>query len=430
MQKVLGDFVRALRAHDVEVSPAEAIDAAQVMQAVGFDDRSLLRDGLCVALAKSERDVVRFEACFDAFFERTPPSRPSQPSENDSLLTDDDPAALAAAMEAAAEAIGAGEIRITTQRNLMTRRLLDEMGLRALEGRISQLERDGDAEGAQQLRDRRGRLFTEAGEFVDRQARLYASETGRRLREQVLARQSFASITADELSDMTALVRSMAKRLASRHRRRRRMSKTGKLDARTTLRRSIATDGVPFELHWKHEKIDRPKILAICDVSRSVANAARFLLMFLYCLNEVVERFDAFAFSDRAVLVNDLLEGDGADDSIHRILSRVGFKPTDYGAALADVMDEAGSRIDHRTTVIVLGDGRSNHTDPRLDLARILAERARAVIWLNPEPTTYWDQGDSRMSDYRRFCTVAAQCATLADLERLIEDALRRYLPR
>jgi uncharacterized protein with von Willebrand factor type A (vWA) domain len=130
--------------------------------------------------------------------------------------------------------------------------------------------------------------------------------------------------------------------------------------------------------------------MVLCDVSRSVASAAQFLLLFLHSLNEVVERLDAYAFSDHAVCVNDLLNEASVDDAAALILDRVGFRSTDYGRALADVMAQngaygGGARLDRRTTVIILGDGRSNHAEPRLDILRAMSQRARAVIWLNPE---------------------------------------------
>ncbi len=188
--------------------------------------------------------------------------------------------------------------------------------------------------------------------------------------------------------------------------------------------------GVPFEIVWKTKALHKPKIVVICDVSRSVATAAQFLLLFLYALGEAVEKLDAYAFSDRLVGVNDVLDAETVDDAITTILARIGFRPTDYGRALEDFRELAGTKLDRRTTVIILGDGRSNGADPRLDLIREVADRARAVIWLNPEPETFWDQGDSEMHAYRRFCTVARSCNTLKGLERIIDDVLRTYTPK
>jgi hypothetical protein len=106
------------------------------------------------------------------------------------------------------------------------------------------------------------------------------------------------------------------------------------------------------------------------------------------------------------------------------------MRPTDYGRALSDFSELHRDSLDRHTTIIVLGDGRSNYANPRLDIMREISHRARAVIWLNPEPQTYWGQGDSRMDQYARFCNVAKVCNTLNQLERIIEDVLRTYMPR
>jgi uncharacterized protein with von Willebrand factor type A (vWA) domain len=221
----------------------------------------------------------------------------------------------------------------------------------------------------------------------------------------------------------------MAKRLATKYSRKRHRAHKGKLDVRKTIRRSMGYGGVPFDIVWKTETIEKPKIVAICDVSRSVAAAAQFLLLFLYSLNEVIEKLDAFAFSDRLVPVGDILDEEHLDAAIALILKRIGFRPTDYGRALVDFSEHQRDKLDRHTTVIILGDGRSNYVNPRLDIMKEIAHRSRAVIWLNPEPETYWGQGDSRMDDYKRFCHVAKVCNTLKQLERIIEDVLRTYTP-
>jgi uncharacterized protein with von Willebrand factor type A (vWA) domain len=444
MQQTLEGFLRALRAHDVRVSPAEAIDAHRATAEIGYTDRTLLKDALCVTLAKTADEVDRFDACFDTFFARpaVPPSGTPSPDAGEappgspllaSQLLSSDATALAQAMEAAAADVGAGDIRLTSQRNLLTRRMLDAMGLRELEVLIQNLRAGGaprDQALAERLAERRAALFVQAAAFMERQAALYASESGRRMRDALLARQKLTAVEPEDFRAMEALVRRMARRLATRYARKRHRAREGKLDVRKTVRRSMGHGGVPFDVVWKSETLHKPKIAVLCDVSRSVAAAAQFLLLFLYSLNEVVERLDAFAFSDRLVSVNDLLDDEKVDDAIALVLARVGFRPTDYGRSLADFMQARETRLDRRTTVIILGDGRSNYADPRLDLMRAINDRARAVIWLNPEPETYWGQGDSKMDAYRRFCTVAKTCNTLADLERIIEDVLRTYRPR
>ena len=450
MQQTLESFLRALRSADVRVSPAEAIDAHRAAASVGYDDRELFKDALCTTLAKTAAEVARFEACFETFFRRDEFLSEAAPSAEDKaaldalhaaggrsdltdMLLEHDAAALAQALEAAAERAGAGDIRLASQRRLLTRRLLDEMGLRDLERLIAAAQAREDESGAalaERLAKARQRLFEEAGRYVDRQHDLYASESGRKMREELLAEEKLTAIDAHQIGTMQVLVRRMAKRLAAKYSRQQRRAKKGKLNVGKTLRRSMATAGVPFKVVWKHVTVDQPKIVAICDVSGSVAAAAQFLLLFLYCLKEVVARMDAFAFSNRLVPVGDILEDESAELAIAGVLKAIGMRSTDYGQALEDFCALHLQKLDKHTTVIILGDGRTNYVNPRLDLMRAINERARAVIWLNPEPESFWSRGDSEMENYLRFCHVAKTCNTLKGLERIIEDVLRTYLPR
>lgn len=439
MQRALEDFLRSLRDNDVMITPADAIDAHRALLDVGYADRTLLRDALCVTLAKSEYEVIRFERCFDTFFQRDAAQSNGTASEapkNGRGLVDQvlrgDEVALSQAMERAGAHTGAGNIRVSTQRNMFVRRVLDAMGLRDLEAMIQSLresEIDADQVLAARLTTGRRALFQRAGNYIDREAALHTGESGHRLRESLLLEQSLTAIAPDDFKAMKRLVSRMARRLATRYARKRRYAKRGQLDVRSTLRRNMGHGGMPFNIVWKTKVFHKPKIVIICDVSRSVASAAKFLLMFMYALGDAIEKLDAYAFSDRLVSVNDVLDGDDVDEAITVILARIGFRPTDYGRALSDLRDLAGASLNRRTTVIILGDGRSNGADPRFDLMREVAERARAVIWLNPEPETFWDQGDSDMHDYRRFCTVARSCNTLKSLERIIDDVLRSYTP-
>ena len=142
-----------------------------------------------------------------------------------------------------------------------------------------------------------------------------------------------------------------------------------------------------------------------------------------------LDRLEAFAFSGRMISVNDLLDEHKVETAILEVLKQIGFQQTDYGRSLEDFCDQHLDELDRHTTVIFLGDARSNYADPRLDLLATIQKRSRALIWLNPEPESYWGQGDSVMHRYQRFCHVAKPCNTLAQLERIIEDVLRTYIP-
>lgn len=448
MQHTLEQFFRALRAADVRISPAEAIDATRAVAVTGFTDRTLFKDALCATLAKSAEEVERFDATFEAFFDRAPaePQPAGEPlSEAEAEQVADSPlaqavlsgdaAAVQQSMEEAARAAGVADIRLTTQRSRMTRRLLEEMGLEEIEAIIARARRmpEGAGEGlADRLEAARSDLFRQAQQYVQRQHDLYAAGSARELREERLVRKQLnadGGVDPVDYALMQQLVRKMAKRLATKYARRRRAAQRGHLDIRKTLRRSTAHGGVPFEIAWKVKKVDRPSIVVIVDVSKSVAAFAQFLLTFLYALNEVVERLDAYAFSGRLIPVGAILDDHAVDQAIFRVLQEIGFQSTDYGQALADFAENHLDSLDRRTTVIILGDGRSNYAEPRLDLMKQIHDRSRAVIWLNPEPQSYWGQGDSVMDRYARFCHVAKQCGTLEQLERIIDDVLRSYVP-
>lgn len=428
---------------ELVVSPAEAIDAHCAAETVGYADRALLKDALCSTLAKSADEVVRFENCFDMFFTRE--EFRDRPDDADDFDIDDTPLAdlplaqllyagtrdeLAQALERAAIAAGAANIRYVTQRGLLTRRILDQMGLRQLETKIAGLRR-ADEPGAPAMADRleqgRGYLFDEARRYMDRLFELYARPAGEQLREEFLVETQLSAVEQRDFERMHRIVRRMAKRLATRYNRRRKRTRRGVLDVRRTLRRNMAHDGILFETLWKQTKIERPKIVVICDVSQSVAAAARFLLLFLYSLNEVISTLRAFAFSAYLIEVSDILENKQVEQAIPEILEKVGYRPTDYGRALADFDESFMDSIDRRTTVVILGDGRTNDADPRIDLMRKLYDRSKSVIWLNPEPETFWGTGDSEMPRYRTFCHVAKTCNTVQDLERIVDDVLKSY---
>ncbi len=451
MQQTLENFLRALRAADIRVSPAEAIDAHRTVDVVGYGQRQLLKDALCVTLAKTADEVGRYEECFELFFSRDEFRDGGEGEEIGAgteglseaetemlaeqalaqMVMEGDGEGLAREMDRAASEVGVTNIQSFIQRGNFARRILDEMGLRDLERLIAELNRQGE-EAAEDLAERleagRRMLLDEARQYVERQFELYARNAGQNLRQEFLAETRLSAVEQRDFDVMHRLVKRLAKRLATRYSRRRRRSRRGHLDVRRTLRRSMAHEGIPFETVWKQTKIERPKIVVLCDVSRSVAAAARFLLLFLYSLNEVIAQLHAFAFSDRLIDVSDIMETEDVETAIPAVLEEIGFRSTDYGQALVDFCELHLDRLDRRTTVIVLGDGRSNFTDPRLDLMRTLHDRTKAVIWLNPEPEGFWGLGDSEMHRYRRFCHVARTCNTIQHLEDVIDDVLKSYM--
>ena len=147
----------------------------------------------------------------------------------------------------------------------------------------------------------------------------------------------------------------------------------------------------------------------------------------IHSLHEVVDDVRSFAFSGHLIEVSDILEKKSPEAAMAEIMSKVGFGSSDYGNSLADFEKEWMSTITPQTTVIVLGDARSNNLDPRADILRRICERSKRLVWLNPEGRMAWGFGDSEMPRYATFCTVVRQCATAKQLERAVSDIVATY---
>ena len=455
MSEVLGHFLQALRASDVRVSTAEGMDAARVFGTLGFDDRLLLKTALSQVLAKSIADKASFDDCFERFFraedlqdlppadetadaaasaeDRAPDAAGASPAtgeagqapELQALLESGARVELQLALAAAARAVGINEIQLFTQRGMYSRRMLESMGVEKLERRLYALRQDGDEVEAERLRARLAVLREEVLALVDRQLLLMTANAGTRLREEMLQKMPLARAELGDFHLMQALVRKLAKRLVSLHSRRRKVAQRGVLDVRHTIRRNIEFDGLLFDVVWRRRKIDRPKVVAVCDVSGSVATVARFLLLFLYSVAEVLPKVRSFVFSSQLAEVTELFATHDVEEATALALQRHGWGSTDYGRAFTQLVEQALPDIDHRTTVLILGDGRSNYGYAGLRELRLVHERARRVIWLNPESRAFWTVGDSEMPRLATACDRVETCRSLRHLERVVGELMR-----
>src|SRR4029078_13220095 len=207
----------------------------------------------------------------------------------------------------------------------------------------------------------------------------------------------------------------------------RKRQRRGHLDVRRTLRRNAAWDSVPFLTAWKRRHRDRPKIVALCDVSGSVARVSDFFLLLIHSLHEVVSDVRSFAFSGHLIEVSDILQDKSTEEAMAEIMSKVGFGSSDYGNSFADFEQEWMNAITPQTTIIVLGDARSNKLDPRADILRRIGERSKRLVWLNPEGRMAWGWGDSEMPRYSTFCPVVRQCAAAQQLAPAVSDIVASY---
>jgi uncharacterized protein len=332
------------------------------------------------------------------------------------------------AINNAGRAVNVQEIEVFTQKGVYTRRIMDAMGAGELQHEIGQLTQSSEAAErrlAQDLTRRKDWLRERVRDFVEHQFLLHADVTGRRLREDLLRTIRLSALEQRHHRLLQELVHRMARRLVAAYSHRRKVFRRGQLNVPRTLRRNMRYDDAVFELQWKRVKIDRPRVYAICDVSGSVADYARFMLMFLYSLDEVLPDVRAFAFSSELGEISDLFARNSIDDAIALALRQYGGGSTDYGQALADFRKRCLDDVDRRASVIVLGDARNNFGDARTDVLKEIYERARRVIWLNPEPRSMWNTGDSEMRHYAPYCHNVEECGTLAQLERFVSRLLR-----
>ena len=344
------------------------------------------------------------------------------------LLMQDSRVELSVQMADAAKEVSLDEIQVFTQKGLYTRRIMDQMGLADLLKEISALKQSfnlPDRRLAQELKRRQEWLREQVRDYVERQFLLHADATGMKLREELLRKIKLSNVEHRNFRLIQEIVYRMAKRLVTMHSQRKKVFKRGTLNVPRTLRRNMSYDGHIFDLQWKSVKVDRPKVFAICDVSGSVANYARFMLMFLYALEEVMPKVRSFAFSSDLAEVTELFERNKIEDAISKTLRDFGGGSTDYGQALVDFKKKCLDDIDNRTTIIILGDARNNYGDCKQDILQEIYQRSKRVIWLNPEPRNTWNTGDAEMRKYTPYVHQAEECNSLMHLERTVGNLLK-----
>ena len=336
---------------------------------------------------------------------------------------------LAQSMAKAGEAINVREIQIFTQKGLYARRIMDHMGLPDLNQEISDLRTDSRIPArrlGQQLKQRRDFLREQVRDYVEQQFMLNADVSGKRLREEMLRSVKLSNVEHRNFRLIQEMVYKMAKKLSTLHSRRRKVFKRGQLNVPKTLRNNMSYDGAIFDLYWKSVKVDRPKVFAICDVSGSVANYARCMLMFLYSMDEVMPKVRSFAFSSDLAEVTELFNRNKIEDAIAKVLHDYSGGSTDYGQALLDFKKLCLDDVDNRTTIIVLGDARNNHGETHAEVLKELYDRSKRVIWLNPEAKLAWNTGDSEMRKYGAYSHQVEECNSLMHLERVVSNLLRQ----
>jgi hypothetical protein len=447
-------FIAGLRAAGVRISLAESQDAFRATEFMGVLQRDAFRSALRATLIKERRDEPLFEKLFPLYFgSGGPPLIPP-----DQMLTPDQQKMLEAAMRALAgdlnrllqmlasgqgpsreemerlaqQSAGRWGGRRPEQQPRLTREMLKQMGLEGLaeqiEKLLEQLAQMGmTAEGQrailQLLMANRDALTEQAAQAAGQSiARNLTQQPPEKFDESELMQRPFQDLTESEARELRRLVTRLAAKLRSRAALRQKKGDGKTLDPKTTLRANLKTGGVPFDLHFKKRHL-KPKFALICDISTSMRPVAEFMLRLMYEMQDQVGKARSFAFNDHLEDVSDEFIAHRPDEAIPLVLHRIppGYYATDLGYGLQNFCEGYFDAVDHRTTVIFLGDGRNNFRNPRLDLFEQVKRRARRVVWFNPELRYLWGTGDSDMGQYAPLCDAVHQVSNLAELAEAVD---------
>jgi uncharacterized protein len=437
---ILSGFVEELRTAGVAVGITEHIDAMRAVDAVSLGERTLVRRALGSTLAKSRADWVTFETVFDAYF-----SIESHDKEADDafgrrvehvVAQGDGPVLRAVAREAVRRHAALGTPPGGAHYHLF--RTLRRIDFATLVDRALAVATAAKARGDSEA----GILTPLEAHLARRTVSLRADQLRDEIESEIRRRMSFTDrehapagllatqldirrASAGELDQIRAAIQPLARRLAARLARTRRAA-SGRLDFRHTMRRSLAYGGVPLEPVIRGRRRSLPEIMVLADVSRSVADFSRFTLQLVYGLSSQFGRVRSFVFVDTIEEVTEQLR-DRADmtEAMRALGTSAGITRfdghSDYGQAFADFWHGWGAEVTPRMTLIVLGDARNNYHPSQSWVLGELRRRARRVYWLNPEPVSSWDTGDSLMSEYAGLTHETFECRNLAQLEEFVE---------
>ena len=456
----LSEFIVELRETGVPVSMVEAMDAVAALEHTDLSKSEHLRATLGATLVKNGRHYPVFDRAFDVFFgpEREVARSDGEPTEDamsgdggavgsadaddisgqmlDALLDDDADALRRLIQRAIDRYAGMQPGRPVGGRyyayRVMSRLNADDLLARLLaaitsvesESELEQRIRRAEAEAMlQRVRDELEREIT-ARLVADRGS----SQVAASRRIPLIEDMDLMHATRAEIEEVERAISPLARRLATRLAQQRRRGSKGKLDVRRTIRRSLSHGGVLIEPHFKPPRRSKPEFVVICDVSGSMATFARFTMQLAYAISSELSKVRVFAFIDGLDEVTEYF-GSGVDFADGLIamsqeadlVRRDGH--SDYGLSFRDMWEKYEDAVTARSTVLITGDARNNYRDPGVEFLDRIAERSRAMFWLNPEPTRYWDTGDSVMSRYAPLCDRVDQVRTLRQLEAFVERA-------
>ena len=475
MLDLLAGFIQELRSAGLPVSLTENLDAMEAVKHIPLEDREAFKYALAATLVKNNAHWKAFETVFEVYFSMR--GSEYRIGDGDEEKTDDDELAqlLQSMMADQAAGKGGGMEAMTPEElaEMLYKALMDgdDALLRALarqavqrysgmepgrpvggtyylyrtlrnldlEGVLDKLM-EGERQQADNITPLEERLAKDEFESrIDKLRKEIEAEIRRRLvadrGAEAMARTlrkplpediDFMHASKDELAALRRAIYPLTRKLAVRLARKRRHGRKGPLDFRNTMRHSLSYGGVPAEPKFRYPRPSKPEIMVIADISGSVAAFARFTLHLVYAISSQFSKVRSFVFIDGIDEVTRYFEGvDDITEAIHRVNTEADVVwvdgHSDYGHAFEVFWDKWGKEITTKTSVILLGDARNNYHASQAWVVHEMRKRARHVFWLNPEPRSYWDTGDSIVSEYGTHCDGVFECRNLKQLERFVE---------
>jgi uncharacterized protein len=450
-------FIAALRAGGVRISLAESADAFRAVEHLGVEEREAFRLSLRATLVKDASSLPVFEELFPLFFD----SGDQQPQMQDATedMSPEEAQMLAQALRMFSEQLrkmmekllrgeqlsqeeldqlgqmtGLNRTDDLRYKDWMARRMMRAMRFDEVRDAMRELmelmaQMGMSKERLEQMREliraNQQALQEQVGQYAGQRIAENMSEQRPDNNVDELMDRPFGSLSDRDMDRLRKEVSKLANRLRSRIALRQKRAKTGQLDAKGTIRTNLRHGGVPMEIKHRDHRL-KPKLVVICDISTSMRHCSELMLSLVYALQDLVTKTHAFAFIDHLEYISPDFVGQQAKDAINQVLVRMppGHYSTDLGYSLENFAHDYLDTLDRRTTFIMVGDGRNNYNDPRLNLFQTMARRSRRTIWLNPEPPMLWGSGDSDMLKYGPLCDNVVMAATLGELTEAFDNML------
>ena len=433
----LVSFCEELRSEGVAIGTSEILDAFEALEAVPWTEPEDFRETMAATLAKSQEDRRVFELLFDRYFFRAAEEEALRHAINEQRHQGTGQLDLDELREAVRQAIvdgrdgemrdlarlaieafgrrgeGSGVVGVDVQRIRRTLGLQTQGRATDSDGEILTLDRESLNQFERHLRRELER------DLIERTERLPPS------RPLADLDRALPTSPAQDLAAVHRAVAQLKKRLATLGHEQRGRRRGAAVDVRRTMRASLETGGVPLRLKYRPKRPRRPEIYVLCDVSTSVTSASVFFLSVLHALHDSFRKLRSFVFIERISEVTDVFESERDFRSIADKISKEGGVAdvsgyTDYGRVWLEFLSEISEELGPRSTVIVLGDARTNGREPHASVFAQVAERSGRTFWLNPEPKLYWNYGDSVMSAYEPHCDGVFECWTTKHLETFV----------